>query len=190
MPTHTIPGPNDTPIPVTIRPDKRLTKTIRWQPQPDGSLLLRVPAKYPKRKYKTLLADLALQYAEQELTRKKRKGRTDADLQKRAKRINKTCFNNELDWQSIRWVSNMNTRLGSCTNGGVTDGHIRISDKIRDWPEWVVDAVIAHELAHRKHSDHSKAFWAYLKKGYPLTEKARGFIEGVGFAKGTMYTDD
>ena len=76
------------------------------------------------------------------------------------------------------------TRLGSCTNGGSTDGHIRINDKIKSWPDWVVDYVVAHELVHRLHPDHSKAFWQTLRGAYPKTEQARGFIQGVGFAEG------
>jgi len=80
--------------------------------------------------------------------------------------------------------------LGSCSNGGTTDGHIRISEKIKRWPQWVVDYVIAHEMVHRLHPDHSVDFWHTLKEGYPLTERARGFIRGVGFAEGTHFEDD
>jgi hypothetical protein len=83
----------------------------------------------------------------------------------------------------------MNSRLGSCTNGGSTDGHIRISDKIKGWPQWVIDYVIAHELVHRLHADHSKSFWKTLMEAYPKTERARGFIQGVGFTDGHLYED-
>ena len=58
-----------------------------------------------------------------------------------------------------------------------------ISDKIKEWPEWVVDYVIAHEMTHRLHPDHSQEFWETLRQAYPKTEQARGFIKGVGFAK-------
>jgi hypothetical protein len=78
----------------------------------------------------------------------------------------------------------MSQRLGSCTNGGPTDGHIRISDRIREWPDWVIDYVVAHELAHRLFPNHSAEFWATLVRAYPLTERARGFIEGVAFSHG------
>ena len=116
--------------------------------------------------------------------------RTDAELQLRAEAINKRYFKSKIQWHAIRWVGNMEKRLGSCTNGGPTDGHIRISDKIKNWPQWVIDYVIAHELVHRLHSDHSKDFWATLTEGYPKTERARGFIEGIGFAEGQSYEDD
>jgi predicted metal-dependent hydrolase len=76
----------------------------------------------------------------------------------------------------------MTHRLGSCTEGGATDGDIRISDRIQQWPAYVIDYIIAHELAHRKHPNHSTEFWAYLAN-YPLTERARGFIEGIAYGQ-------
>jgi hypothetical protein len=108
----------------------------------------------------------------------------------RAQQINRTYFNGVIRFEAIRWVGNMNTRLGSCTNGGPTDGHIRLSDKIQGWPDWVVDYIIAHELAHRAHPNHSADFWTYLETHYPLTERARGFIQGVGFSLGMSFDED
>jgi hypothetical protein len=50
--------------------------------------------------------------------------------------------------------------------------------------------VIAHELLHRKHPNHSAAFWDELRAAYPLTEQARGFIQGVSFTSGQPLEDD
>jgi predicted metal-dependent hydrolase len=108
------------------------------------------------------------------------RARADADLEAMARRINKTYFDGEINWHSIRWVSNMRKRLGSCTNGGPTDGDIRISDRIKGWPAWVIEYVVAHEMVHRKYPNHIKEFWAFLGR-YPKSERARGFILGVAF---------
>jgi predicted metal-dependent hydrolase len=54
----------------------------------------------------------------------------------------------------------------------------------------VIDYVIAHELAHRVHPNHSPAFWEFLTAAYPRTERARGFIEGMGFSRGVSYEED
>ncbi len=153
---HTIQDKDGKKITVLVRRDRRLKKTSRWEWEPDGSILLRVPYRFPKRHIPILLKQIT-QYLKK--GKRRVKGRTDADLQARAETINQKYFGGQIEWQAIRWVSNMNTRLGSCTNGGSTDGHIRISDKIKHWPQWVIDYVIAHELVHRLHSDHSKAFW-------------------------------
>ena len=172
---------------INLRRDKRLTKTSRWERMPDGSLLLRIPYRLPKRKVGALLDQVASQL---DKSIKQRPQRNDADLQQRAELINKKRYGGKIQWNAIRWVSNMQSRLGSCTRGGPTDGQIRISDKIKNWPEWVVDYVIAHELLHRKHPNHSDTFWTELKAAYPLTERARGFIYGVGFTAGRTFEDD
>jgi hypothetical protein len=46
----------------------------------------------------------------------------------------------------------------------------------------VLDYVLLHELAHLLHGGHDAAFWALLE-GYPRTERARGFLEGLAFAR-------
>ncbi len=117
------------------------------------------------------------------------KHRSDADLQQRADQVNQKYFNGQVQWNAIRWVSNMQAQLGSCSRGGPTDGEIRISDKIRDWPGWVLDYVIAHELMHRRHPNHSPAFWSELRTIYPLTDKARGFISGAAYVAGHPLDD-
>lgn len=168
-------------VTVVVRRDGRLRKSARWARQEDGSILLRVPKSLPRRRIPALLEDVAakLQRAEQTAAR-----RTDADLQQRAERVNAQYFDGKIAWTAIRWVGNMTQRVGSCTSGGPTDGHIRISDRIKGWPEWVIDYVVAHELAHRVYPNHSPEFWAFLREAYPLTERARGFIEGMAFARG------
>lgn len=184
---YTIHDPDGNPIAVTIRRDKRLKKSARWVREKDGRITMRVPYRIPQHEIARLLGGVESQLDRQRHVAERR---TDADLQVRAEYINRKHFEGEISWAAIRWVSNMTTRLGSCTNGGPTDGHIRISDKIRDWPQWVIDYVIAHELTHRLHNDHSPEFWAYLEAAYPLTERARGFVQGVGFARGEALGED
>jgi predicted metal-dependent hydrolase len=172
---------------VNLRRDKRLTKTSRWERLPDGTLLLRVPYRLPNRRVAALLEQVATQL-DKSITMHRQ--RNDADLEQRTETLNNKHFKGSIQWNAICWVSNMQSRLGSCTRGGPTDGQIRISDKIKAWPDWVVDYVIAHELLHRKHPNHSAAFWDELRAAYPLTEQARGFIQGVSFTSGQPLEDD
>jgi predicted metal-dependent hydrolase len=81
---------------------------------------------------------------------------------------------------SIRWVANQRGRWGSCTP---RDGTIRISERLLGMPEWVVDYVILHELAHLLTAGHGPDFWALLER-YPRTSRAKGFLEGVAYASG------
>ena len=178
---YTIRDANHQLVQVKLRRDRRLSRTSHWERLPDGSLLVRVPYRLPKRSIGVLLGQITGQL---DKSISLHKHRNDADLNQRAELVNQKHFRGKIQWNAIRWVSNMQARLGSCSRGGPTDGQIRISDKIKNWPDWVVDYVIAHELMHRKHPNHSAAFWAELKAAYPMTERARGFIHGVGFASG------
>ena len=170
---------------VRVRRDKRLRKSARASYE-NGEVLVRVPPGTPANQVDDIVDDLV-----ERLLRRRARSRQleDAYLAERAERLNRKYFDGQLRWNSIRWVSNMRRRLGSCTNGGPTDGDIRISDRIRGWPEWVIDYVIAHEIVHRLHPNHSPEFWEMVGR-YPLAERARGFIEGVGFAENAPLETD
>jgi predicted metal-dependent hydrolase len=73
---------------------------------------------------------------------------------------------------SIRWVDGMRTRWGSCTPEA---GTIRLSSALAPYPDWVIDYVIVHELAHLRQPDHTPAFWALVDR-YPRSERARGYL--------------
>lgn len=47
------------------------------------------------------------------------------------------------------------SRWGSCG----TDGEIMLSWRLILLPEFVMDYIVAHEVAHRVHMDHSRNFW-------------------------------
>lgn len=81
---------------------------------------------------------------------------------------------------SITWVTNQQSRWGSCCPD---DRTIRISLALADYPAWVRDYVIVHELAHLIVADHSAAFWELVNR-YPLTERARGFLIAKGMEEG------
>jgi hypothetical protein len=83
--------------------------------------------------------------------------------------------------QSIRWVTNQGSQWGSCTFGSAA---IRISDRLRVVPGWVLDAVLVHELAHLIEPNHSRRFRA-LANRYSRTGEADIFLEG--FSLGREY---
>ena len=72
----------------------------------------------------------------------------------------------------IRWSDGMQHRWGSCTPGTRT---VRISTRVASFPDWVVDYVIVHELAHLEVGDHSDDFWRLVQR-YPRSERAIGYL--------------
>jgi hypothetical protein len=110
-----------------------------------------------------------------EKRKRKQKLNTDGLLVKRVREINKKYFDGKLKFD-IRYVTNQNSKFGSCTPANKT---IRISDRLADMPRWVGDYVIIHELAHLIHPNHSKRFWE-LVNHYKYAERARGYLMAVG----------
>ncbi len=83
--------------------------------------------------------------------------------------------------RSIRWVGNQQHRWGSCTS---RTGEIRISERLRFVPGWVLDAVLVHELAHLIEPTHSARF-RRLANRYPRTEEADTFLAGYTLGQET-----
>ncbi len=78
----------------------------------------------------------------------------------------------------VRFVTNQRSRWGSYS---ARTGIVRLSAALRQMPPWVLEAVVAHELAHTFHLDHSPAFWELVRAVCPKTDRARAFLEGVSW---------
>jgi predicted metal-dependent hydrolase len=106
------------------------------------------------------------------LTRRAERRRpTDTRLQQRAERLNDRLFGGALSWTSIGFAD-MDHQWGSCT---FTEGAIRIARRAAALPDWVVDYLLVHELAHLVHSDHGAGFQE-LENRYSLAERAKGYL--------------
>ncbi|MBA4505010.1 DUF45 domain-containing protein [Corynebacterium sanguinis] len=98
---------------------------------------------------------------------------SDEELLQRAQRLNKEVLASRARVTTIRWSPRQNFRWGSCT---VATGEIRISDRLKHVPDYVLDAVIVHELAHTIIAEHSAQFWELADRA-PLAERAKGYLE-------------
>ena len=92
------------------------------------------------------------------------------DLRERARTLARRFGLDRPD--EIRWVDDMSTRWGSCTPSTRT---IRISSRIVAFPDWVIDYVIVHELAHLHVAGHGDDFWRLVDR-YPRSERAIGYL--------------
>ncbi len=98
---------------------------------------------------------------------------SDEDLRARAVDLGRRYLDGVVP-ASIRWSTAQTKRWGSCTVG---TGDVRISDRLRVVPSWVLDAVIVHELAHIVEATHSPRF-RELENRYPRQQEAECFLEG------------
>lgn len=73
----------------------------------------------------------------------------------------------------IAWSERQKTLWGSCTP---SSGKVRIATRVAAYPDWVLDYVIVHELAHLAETDHGTAFWELVAR-YPMAERARGYLQ-------------
>jgi hypothetical protein len=101
---------------------------------------------------------------------------SDERLEHRAQALNARHFGGRLRWTSIGFAE-MTRRWGSCT---FTVGAIRIATRAATLPDWVLDYLLVHELAHLEHSEHGPAF-RELEDRYPLSERARGYLMALDY---------
>ncbi len=121
--------------------------------------------------------------------REERIQRSDQELAGRARRLTArylSDYSHVVVPASVRWVTNQNGRWGSCTPD---DSTIRISHRLQEMPDWVLDYVLLHELAHLVVPSHSARFWSLVSR-YPKAERARGYLEGISAATGLVMADD
>ena len=149
-------------LPVEIVRSRKRRKTVQAV-LADGVIRVHVPAALSQREIDEYVADL--------VPRLERRYRSDhIDLDQRARHLARRF---DLPHpRSIVWAENQRRRWGSCDT---RTGEIRISSRLADFPPWVLDYVIVHELAHLVVPHHGPEF-APLVERYPRAERARGYL--------------
>jgi predicted metal-dependent hydrolase len=161
----------EAPPEVEVRVSKRRKKTseAKWVA---GRIVVSVPAHLSVESRQKTVDWLV----ERLLTRHQlQSGLTDDDLLARAIELSDRYLVGAHP-VSVRWVTNQTARWGSCS---YYSGHIRLSHRLRVVPEWVLDSVLVHEVAHLTHADHSPAFHK-LAGAYPRHKEAGIFLAGYG----------
>jgi predicted metal-dependent hydrolase len=162
----------DRPV-VEVRRSHRRTRTVSAY-RKDGKVVVMIPARFTRAE-ETAWVDTMLG----RLARSEQRGRrTDEQLMRRARELARDHLQDKVAPTSVRWVSNMTTRWGSCTIG---EGTIRLSDRLQGMPTWVIDYVLLHELAHLLEPNHDARFWGWVDR-FPKAERAKGYLEGIAAA--------
>jgi predicted metal-dependent hydrolase len=160
---------------VEVRRSERRKKTITAEIVGDA-LVVVIPHRMSKAEEQEWVARMALRMSER---RRRDRLNAEGDLERRAAELADRYLDGVRS-TDIAWVTNQRSRWGSCSP---SDGLIRLSMAVADYPPWVRDYVIVHELAHLVVADHSRRFWDLVNR-YPLTERARGFLIAKGIEEG------
>lgn len=78
----------------------------------------------------------------------------------------------------IEFVTTQTHRWGSYS---ARTGVVRLNAALLAMPRWVLEAVVAHELAHSFHPNHGRDFHALLHRVCPTTDRANAFLAGVSW---------
>jgi predicted metal-dependent hydrolase len=149
-------------FPVRVVRSARRRRTVHAQ-LVDGEIVVRIPERMSKKDEAEYVAELVARI-------EKREQRGAIDLDARTRELARR-YDLPLP-AAIRFVDNQRSRWGSCT---IESGEIRVSSKLADYPAWVLDYVIVHELAHLVVADHSAEFHAIVDR-FPRAERARGYL--------------
>lgn len=155
---------------VEVRRSSRRRRTVSAYREGDRTIVL-IPARMSEAEEQRWITVMLDKLAAQESKRML----GDGELAERAGRLSQQFLDGRARPASVRWVTNQNTRWGSCTPA---EGSIRLSHRLQGMPEYVLDYVLLHELAHLLVPGHGPRFWRLLES-YPRTERARGYLEGM-----------
>jgi predicted metal-dependent hydrolase len=170
-----VPAAEDSPVPVVdVRRSRRRRRTVSAYRAEDGTVVVLLPARMTKAEERHWVATMVARLERSEARRRP----SDSVLAQRAERLSERYLEGLARPESVRWVDNQQQRWGSCTPA---DKAIRLSRRLQGMPEWVVDYVLLHELAHLLERSHTRTFWRLVDR-YPKAERAKGFLEGVAQA--------
>lgn len=179
--THTL--SNGGPVVVRRTARRKTGLAAFWE---DGQAVIAVPARLSieDETYWVPRMVSRLEQGAQKLPGARRGPAGDEALMQRSLALSARYLGGRAVPESVRWVNNQSSRWGSATPARKS---IRISHHVQGMPDWVIDYVLLHELAHLIHPNHSPDFWQELAS-YPRLEAARAFLDGASFASARNIT--
>ena len=172
---ETLPGISEGEI-IVIRSTRR-KKNISAYRQ-GGRIVVSIPARMSKADERAMVPEMVAKIRAQEAA-------ATMSEERLASRVNEllTELAPEISLRpsSINWRG-MRERWGSCTG---TDRTIRISDRLKGAPDYVLDYVLFHEAIHLQFFDHGAEFKALLSR-FPLEAQAEAYLSGYEAAENAL----
>jgi len=159
---------------VEIRASSRRKKTgnAHWS---GSRIVVQIPARVRGRDRRDFVDDLV----ERLMLQRPQNAGGDGALEERARSLAE-LYNDMVMPATVRWVSNQQARWASCSP---STREIRVSSRLRQCPEWVIDAVLVHELAHLQEADHSARFYEIANR-HPRQEDSATYLDGYALGLG------
>jgi predicted metal-dependent hydrolase len=156
---------------------RKKTGTAHWS---GSRIVVQIPARLKGKERTRFVDDLV----ERLLTQRPQNAAGDASLEERA-RVLAALYVDGVEAASVRWVTNQRRRWASCSPAS---REIRVSSRLRQCPEWVIDAVLVHELSHLIEADHSPAFYEIANR-HPRQHECELFLDGFALGLGLRIED-
>lgn len=164
-------------------------KTLGIQITAEGELIVRAPARLPRREIDRFLEEKAdwIEKAMEKVLAAKQAGEaaplTAQDIQSLARQARQVLppktalFAQKLGVAYGRITIRSQTgRWGSCSS----TGNLNFNCLLMLAPESVQDYVVVHELSHRIHMNHSAAFWSTVESVLPYYKKEEVWLKTEG----------
>lgn len=152
---------------IEVRRSTRRKKTIEAYRNGE-KVIVSIPARMSQREANQVVDEMVKKILHDESSP------TKTQLFDRAQHLNKQYLDGKAVPTSVEWSSRMSRIWGACT---IEDKTIRISDRLRDAPQYALDYLLIHELIHILIPGHGADFRALLER-YPQLDRAEGYFEG------------
>jgi predicted metal-dependent hydrolase len=163
------------PLPVEVIRSERRRRTVDARIV-GGKIQVRAPSRMSQRELDKTVAELVA-------TLQRRHFGSAVDLPERAAALAKRFGLPQPE--RIVFSDALRSTWGRCRPA---TGDISISTRLTEFPSWVLDYVVVHELAHLVEANHSARFHAVVDR-YPRAERAQGFLIGVLYSSSDERED-
>ena len=159
-------------------------KTLALEVARDGRVIVRAPLRLSQKRIDDFVSQHAAWIAEHQAIQQKRRENhpeptpeEQAEFIRQAKEIlpQKTAHYSRLMnlYPTGITITGAQKRFGSCSG----KNRICFSWRLMQYPEAAIDYVVVHELAHIRHKDHSKSFYACVAEVLPDWKERRELLK-------------
>lgn len=165
-------------------------KSIGLEVKADGSVLARIPRRLSDKELKKFLEEhKTWVFQKKAIFEDRRKNRETSwiipvsELMPEDIEKIKAKFSERVQYYSNRMgvtykritIRNQKTRWGSCSE----KGNLNFNYRLYYFPLELLDYVVVHELAHRKHMNHSAVFWEEVGRYCPDYKECRKRLKEI-----------